>query len=76
MGNARNVLQTIYESEFVNHTCRAGMMINPQILEISIQVCLCHDQQVKPPGMTYLQLLENPGRHKRFLFKPVFTSLS
>ena len=32
MGKARNVLQTIYQSEFVNHTCRVGMMINPQIL--------------------------------------------
>ena len=35
MGNARNV--AIYKSEFVkvHFTCRTGMMINPQILEIS-----------------------------------------
>ena len=57
--NARNA--AIYKSEFVKvyFTCRAGMMINPQILEISFKsvyvmtIRALWIEATKPPGMTH-----------------------
>ena len=37
--------QSIKANLYIYFTCRVGMIINPQILEISLQVRLCHAHQ-------------------------------